>query len=255
MNYIKYLRAVYLLLGIYFLLTIPAYLWYLPVLGYFIISICNGVAGHRYFAHEQFSVNTVGRTILGLMATVGMYSPINYWIVQHKHHHRHSDNDRDVHSPMHGFWHAFALWPFKTSSIESVFRERSSLFLLARANKDRLVADLSKYFVLVNLIFASILIAIDYKIFCYLYLPGVLLDYIRIGLVNTVCHLDVVGNYKNHTTKDSSSNNLWLGILGLGFGWHNNHHNDAGRLILTERWWELDIEGQLGKLFSVVFKP
>jgi fatty-acid desaturase len=69
----------------------------------------------------------------------------------------------------------------------------------------------------------------------------------RIGAVNTVCHS---WGYRNHDTSDHSKNNILVGILGMGFGWHNNHHANPSRLILTERWWEIDIEGYIAWLLS-----
>jgi len=255
MNSIRFLRFLYLVAGIICLLTVPRDLWYYPVLGYFVISVCNGVAGHRYFAHNQFSVNRVGHYLLGIMTTLGMFSPINYWIVQHKHHHRHSDDLSDIHSPKRGFWNAFILWSFSKQSVESAFNDRSSLFLLAKSNKDPVVRLLSKYFVLTNVVFLSLLILIDYQIACYVYLIGVLLDHVRLGLINVVCHTRSFGSYRIYETEDNSYNNLFLGWAGLGFGWHNTHHNDAGRLVLTERWFEIDIEGRIGQLFSIIFKP
>jgi stearoyl-CoA desaturase (delta-9 desaturase) len=73
-------------------------------------------------------------------------------------------------------------------------------------------------------------------------------------MVNSLCHLNIIGSYRNHQTQDQSYNNIILGIVTLGFGWHNNHHNDAGRLILTEKWWELDLEGYAGLVLSKIFK-
>ena len=108
------LRAIYLVLGIAALFLIP---WQYALLGYLFVAICNGVAAHRYFSHDQFQTNTVGKLILGFMATVGMYSPINYWIVQHKHHHRYSDKIEDLHSPSKGLFHASIFWPFKPDTI------------------------------------------------------------------------------------------------------------------------------------------
>jgi fatty-acid desaturase len=42
--------------------------------------------------------------------------------------------------------------------------------------------------------------------------------------------------------------------LLLGFGWHNNHHADPKKLILTENWWEIDLEGYMGKILSKEIK-
>lgn len=73
------------------------------------------------------------------------------------------------------------------------------------------------------------------------------IDFLRLGAVNYWCHRS---GYRNHETEDATTNNLILGWLGMGFGWHNNHHAQPGKLILTERWWEIDIEGYIGWLLT-----
>jgi stearoyl-CoA desaturase (delta-9 desaturase) len=55
--------------------------------------------------------------------------------------------------------------------------------------------------------------------------------------VNSVCHLWGRQPFPGH---DQSRNNIVLGILALGEGWHNNHHaypNAARHGLL---WWQLD---------------
>ena len=41
--------------------------------------------------------------------------------------------------------------------------------------------------------------------------------------VNSVTHL---WGYRNYDTDDDSRNNLFVGIISNGEGWHNNHHAD-----------------------------
>ena len=250
MNLIIAVRFLYLLAGLVSLYFIP---WYYALMGYFFVAMCNGVAAHRYFSHDQFEVNILGRWLLGFFATVGMYSPINYWIVQHKHHHRHSDKETDLHSPNKGILHSALLWPFKVSTIRSAFNEKSSALLLARANRDLIIRVFSKHFILINLIWIALLLYINQYI-AFAYLAGYLLDYIRIGMINSLCHLNIIGSYRNHQTQDQSYNNVILGIITLGFGWHNNHHYDGKKLLLTERWWEIDIEGYVAVLLRKLFK-
>jgi stearoyl-CoA desaturase (delta-9 desaturase) len=42
-------------------------------------------------------------------------------------------------------------------------------------------------------------------------------------------------------THDDSRNNLWLALLTLGEGWHNNHHFCPGSVRQGFRWWEVDM--------------
>ncbi len=215
------------------------------------IAFGNGTVGHRYIAHSQFRVHRLLHWPLAIWCTISGYSTTMYWQVQHRHHHRHTDKTTDIHSPHNGFWYALVLWPFSKSRIESVFADNHSVVNLARSMRDPAVKFTTNFFIPINLCFMLILATIDMNL---LYCLGIAfcIEHLRLGLINTITHIkSIPGNYRNHNTKDQSQNNLFLGLLTLGFGWHNNHHADAGKLILTERWWELDPEGYLGKLLSL----
>jgi stearoyl-CoA desaturase (delta-9 desaturase) len=56
--------------------------------------------------------------------------------------------------------------------------------------------------------------------------------------VNSVTHL---WGYRNFNTDDTSRNNLIVGFLANGEGWHNNHHADPRSARHGLRWWELDL--------------
>jgi stearoyl-CoA desaturase (delta-9 desaturase) len=218
-----------------------------------LLLIGNGVAGHRYWAHNQFNVNKFGRVLLGVLSTLTSYSPINYWIVQHQHHHRNSDTDKDIHSPNRGFIKSFFTWAFNARDIESVFQDRAVKIQLLKTQQDKLITFLSNNFVLLNLLFFLLLILINWKIFIFGYAVSFVIEYVRISLVNVGCHKKILFSYKNHQTKDNSYNNLLVGFLTLGFGWHNNHHNDSKKLILSEKWWEVDFEGYIAYGFKKIF--
>jgi len=79
---------------------------------------------------------------------------------------------------------------------------------------------------------------------------GVLLGFLWGGLVrvfighhvtwsvNSVCHLWGTRPFKSH---DESRNNLLVGILAMGEGWHNNHHAFPASARHGLRWWEFDL--------------
>ena len=94
-----------------------------------------------------------------------------------------------------------------------------------------------KYHYWIIYTFCIILAVIDPLLVC-IYALAYCLDFLRLGTVNYFCHRY---GYRNHNTDDQSTNNIVVGLLTLGFGWHNNHHASPGKLILTERWWEIDL--------------
>jgi len=58
-------------------------------------------------------------------------------------------------------------------------------------------------------------------------------------MLNLICHLPKLG-YKNFATADDGVNVWWVGILGLGEGWHNNHHAYPGAARNGMRFFEID---------------
>src|SRR5204863_365099 len=55
--------------------------------------------------------------------------------------------------------------------------------------------------------------------------------------VNSVCHL---WGSRPFAVGDESRNNAVVAILGLGEGWHNNHHAFPTSAKHGLRWWEID---------------
>lgn len=232
-------------LGLYFahnyLLTLFSFWFVIGVIG-------NGVAAHRYFAHGQFETWQPMKWVLGLLATLGAIGPLTYWVIQHKVHHSRSDKETDPHSPVHnGRWYVFYAWTFlQGSNQEEYLKERFAKRLAVEMMRDPFYVFFFKYHYHIIFAFCVCLLIIN-PILLPLYCLAYCVDFFRLGLVNYYCHS---GGYRNFNTDDNSTNNLLLGWLGMGFGWHNNHHAHPGRLILSERWWEIDIEGYIGKLIS-----
>lgn len=56
--------------------------------------------------------------------------------------------------------------------------------------------------------------------------------------VNSVTH---IWGYRNYETGENSRNNVLVGLLSNGEGWHNNHHADPRSARHGHRWWELDM--------------
>ena len=68
---------------------------------------------HRYFAHRSFHTSRLFAFVLAFLAQSSAQRGILWWAGNHRKHHRFSDTDDDVHSPVrHGFWHAHFGWIF-----------------------------------------------------------------------------------------------------------------------------------------------
>jgi len=67
--------------------------------------------------------------------------------------------------------------------------------------------------------------------------------------INSIMHK--FGNQR-YTTGDESKNSVWLALLTLGEGWHNNHHHYMASARQGFFWWEVDITYYTLKVFSWV---
>ncbi len=56
--------------------------------------------------------------------------------------------------------------------------------------------------------------------------------------VNSATHM---WGYRNYETTDDSKNLWWVGLLGWGEGWHNNHHAYQRMARHGHKWWEVDL--------------
>ena len=57
---------------------------------------------------------------------------------------------------------------------------------------------------------------------------------------------------KRYESNDESRNNLFLALITLGEGWHNNHHYYMNTVRQGFYWWEIDITYYVLKIFSWV---
>jgi stearoyl-CoA desaturase (delta-9 desaturase) len=56
--------------------------------------------------------------------------------------------------------------------------------------------------------------------------------------INSVTHS---WGYRNYNTNDQSRNNMFMGYIAHGEGWHNNHHADPNSAAHGHKWWEFDL--------------
>ncbi|MBF8299603.1 MAG: acyl-CoA desaturase [Dehalococcoidia bacterium] len=217
----------------------------LVLLGVFYLFASLGitVGFHRMLTHTAFEAPWFVRGMLLIFAMWGLEgSPIS-WAAVHIKHHAYSDKEEDPHSPLQGFWHAHMGWLF-TVRVDPVKYAPKQM----QDPVVRFIARTAGWWALLGILlpfaiggWTGLLWASGVRIF--------LVHHVTWS-VNSICH--TFGSRPFRTGADRSTNNLLVGILGMGEGWHNNHHAFPRSAFHGLRLWEFDASGYfiqlLGKL-------
>ena len=84
--------------------------WQSIVIGvalYWLRMFTIGAGYHRYFSHRAYSTSRTFQFVLAGLSQSTAQKSVLWWAGKHRHHHLHSDTERDVHSPRHkGFFYS-----------------------------------------------------------------------------------------------------------------------------------------------------
>lgn len=220
--------------------------WIGTLVGYVCMMMLGVAAGyHRLLSHKGYEVSRPVKLVLLWFAAVsGMGSPM-FWVGVHRGiHHRYADTEKDLHSPIHGFWSSYMLWLFKTDFSKLNMRAIADLF------KDPDCMFFHKHYAKIFFLSHAAVAFISFDFWLYtMALPAFLTLHAN-GLNTSLNHYECMG-YKNYTVTDRSVNSIWLFPFIQGEAWHNNHHGDPRNPNYGHRrWWELDPTYYLIKLFK-----
>ncbi len=200
---------------------------------YWLRIFAIGAGYHRYFSHRSYSTGRVFQFVLGFLAQSSAQKSILWWAAKHRHHHLHSDTERDVHSPRHkGFLYSHVGWIFA--------RQHDTVDPMK-------VADFARYPELMLLHKYELVPPVALGGLCLLlggwsglvvgFVWSTLLLYHATFCINSLAH---VRGSRRYLTGDDSRNNWLLALLTWGEGWHNNHHAYQSSARQGFRWWEID---------------
>ena len=215
---------------------------------------------HCYFAHKSYRTSRWFQFVIAFMAQTSAQKGALWWAAHHRHHHRHSDTPADPHSmKIYGFWYSHIGW-----IVGPDFKETDYKTIGDYAKYPELVW-LNKHYLIPPVLLAvavtalgawvnggSVLLMFTHHglstLFIGFFLSTVLL-YHGTFSINSIMHK--FGNQR-YESNDESKNSLWLALLTLGEGWHNNHHyyEVAGRQGFF--WWEIDITYYVLRSFQAV---
>src|ERR1700722_10417186 len=202
---------------------------------------------HRYFAHRTFKTSRVVQfTFACIGASCVQRGPL-WWAAHHRNHHMTADTAADPHSPrVHGFLWSHMGWFLTSNGFRTDWKRIPDLA------KFRELRWLDRYDVLMPVALATGLFFLGAWLKHLAPQTGVTGGQLLVWgfFVSTVVlfHATVTINSLAHgfgtrrfDTRDDSRNNLWLALLTLGEGWHNNHHFCPGSVRQGFRWWEVDM--------------
>ena len=212
---------------------VTATAWILLAVNYLVRMFFITAGYHRYFSHRSFRTGRVFQFILAFGgASAAQKGPL-WWAGHHRIHHRYTDTPDDPHTPKKGFWWSHVGWILEDGSKplpESSMKDFSKYPEIRFISRHDWIAPWTLGVV-------SFLIGGWSGLLIGFMLSTVLLWHSTF-LINSLAH--VYGSRRFETT-DTSRNNVWLALLTLGEGWHNNHHKAAYVARQGLRWWEVDV--------------
>jgi len=192
------------------------------------------VGYHRMLTHRSFQPHPVVKFIFLAFGSMAVEGPALEWAATHIKHHAHSDREGDPHSPVEGFWHAHMGWMFNRSFADPNIYCRNLV-------KDPIVVLVSRTFIFWVILSLAIPFAIGgWTGLLWGGLVRIFLTHHITWSVNSVCH---TFGKREFETRDQSRNEWIVGLLGLGEGWHNNHHAFPRSAFHGLHWWQFDLSG------------
>jgi stearoyl-CoA desaturase (delta-9 desaturase) len=202
---------------------------------------------HRLFAHRTYRSGRVFQFLIAFLGTAAYQKGPLWWSAHHRRHHLHADTEADLHSPLaHTLWRSHVGWFLSRGSQATEWK------LIPNLMKYRDLRWLDRYYSV-----PPILLAVSMFLFgaaLQRYAPGLgtsawqmlvwgffistVLLYHGTFTVNSIAH--VFGKRRFETT-DGSRNNLFVALITLGEGWHNNHHYYPSSERQGFYWWEIDV--------------
>lgn len=234
MKKINYSYVIFILQIFAYISVIPMVLyaeWYhyfIAIIVYFIIGGLGMIVGyHRLLSHRSFVVPTWFEKLIVILAALSLTGPAIDWVAIHRAHHKWHDTDKDPHSPDH-------LGRFRVHFL-TMFAEVSPKFAVDLLKNKFYLWQRKKYFYII-LFYALFLYMLDPFAVIYAWLFPAFLTIFLGTLILSTSHR----NKKPH-------NDLILGLLTWGDGFHATHHEKPNQIRLHK----YDIAGVLIEYFFI----
>ncbi|MCA1645430.1 MAG: acyl-CoA desaturase [Chloroflexi bacterium] len=198
------------------------------------IPISLGVTAgfHRMLTHRSFRAHPVARAIILIFGSMAVEGAAISWAANHLKHHALADKEGDPHSPVDGLVHAHLGWLFSHEQADPNVYCRPLL-------RDPVVVFVHRTFGI--WVVLSLLLPFAIGGWSGLLWGGLVRMFFVHHItwsVNSVCH---TFGRRAFSTPDRSRNQWMVGLLGMGEGWHNNHHAFPRSAVHGLDRWQLDV--------------
>jgi stearoyl-CoA desaturase (delta-9 desaturase) len=204
---------------------------------YLAVGLGTTVGLHRKLSHRAFDCPKWLEYALVTAALLTAQSSPLEWAANHRMHHGNADGEGDPHSPVFGFWYSHLGWV-----VDDLSTDRAAWQTVCRdLADDRYYRWLLRFRLVPHFVVLAGIVAVAGWAAApmILYLPCKAWMHTSY-MVNSICHTPRFGT-RPHETPDRSRNVWFVGLLGLGEGWHNNHHSNPRSVWFGQRWWQLDV--------------
>ncbi|UXY13620.1 fatty acid desaturase [Chitiniphilus purpureus] len=229
----------------------------------YVVSFVGITVGyHRHFTHRAFKTHDPIRFILGVFGSTACQGPVNYWVSNHRRHHRYTDQPGDIHSPyiqgetpLHGwrrFWHSHIGWTFSHDISNTAVAAPD----LIRDPVARTVT--STYYLWVALGFAlpaaigGLVTQSWAGALSGLLWGGLVRLFVIYHSIHAITSLAHMWGHQTYKGGNHARNNFLMSIFTWGEAWHNNHHTFPGSAMFGLRWWQIDLGGYVIQLLRLL---
>jgi stearoyl-CoA desaturase (delta-9 desaturase) len=160
---------------------------------------------HYYFGHGKYEDSVKGYLYTFLTLATGLGSPISF-AASHRQHHRHTDTERDPHSPKHIGWLRVYFLDWKSQSIHPR--------LIADYVRSKFQKRMHKNWFYLQILLILIVALIEFKALCFVLSPFVIYTFHSGSMQNTLGHLE------------GKPYNAWFLLPFMPWAWdHGDHHS------------------------------
>lgn len=201
---------------------------------------------HRYFSHRTFKMNRFWQFFFAVITMTAFQRDPIWWAANHRHHHKHSDDPLDIHSPKDGLWWSHVGWMTHEDSLDTDLKQVPDLVKypeLMYLHKNEFLVP-SIYGISLLLLGAALekwapqLGTNTAQLFVWAFFISSTVVFHSTWTINSLTH---TWGTRRYDTTDTSRNNFLLALITLGEGWHNNHHHCQGTVRQGFYWWEIDL--------------